>query len=264
MVDGDPRVEAAWLFGSVGRGDADELSDLDLTQAVADDHLDAVAGNPVRPHTYHSVLASARGAFVAQLAPPAWICEAPQNAPPRAAFLTAFYDGTGGPHQVDWIWQARSVARRPAQETVLLVDRCGIGRDDGPLTLGPPTGPVPVRTPVEAVVQSVCSGWAMLLWNAKRAARVPGGEQAQLLRYAVDSVRAVERFVGSPSGLEDVPAHPGPEEKLRLLRDLAGRLEALAARLGPRGVAVPDGAAGHVHRYLDLVERIVVLRARSR
>ena len=34
--EGDGRIAAAWVFGSEGRGTADELSDLDLFVAVAD------------------------------------------------------------------------------------------------------------------------------------------------------------------------------------------------------------------------------------
>ena len=30
QLEADERVDAAWLFGSLGRGDADELSDVDL------------------------------------------------------------------------------------------------------------------------------------------------------------------------------------------------------------------------------------------
>ena len=35
----DERVRALWLSGSLGRGDADAMSDLDLIVAVADDAL---------------------------------------------------------------------------------------------------------------------------------------------------------------------------------------------------------------------------------
>ena len=39
VLDADPRVEAMWVHGSVARGDADALSDLDIIVAVADDGL---------------------------------------------------------------------------------------------------------------------------------------------------------------------------------------------------------------------------------
>jgi hypothetical protein len=40
----DDRVRAAWLHGSVARGDADEVSDMDVICAVADDGLSAYGG----------------------------------------------------------------------------------------------------------------------------------------------------------------------------------------------------------------------------
>ena len=43
VVGGDPRVRAAWVHGSVARGDADEVSDLDVIIAVADDDIPAFA-----------------------------------------------------------------------------------------------------------------------------------------------------------------------------------------------------------------------------
>ena len=41
VVRSDPRVRAAWVHGSVARGDADEVSDLDVIVAVADDDIPA-------------------------------------------------------------------------------------------------------------------------------------------------------------------------------------------------------------------------------
>lgn len=38
----DPRIMAAWLFGSLGRGDADELSDIDIFVVVADEFIEEI------------------------------------------------------------------------------------------------------------------------------------------------------------------------------------------------------------------------------
>src|ERR1051326_5812100 len=84
VLDADYRVCAAWLFGSLGRGDEDALSDLDLFVVVADDHLHAISAD--------------RQTYAAQLGRPLLLPEAPQNAPPAGAYLMALYDGTAGPH----------------------------------------------------------------------------------------------------------------------------------------------------------------------
>jgi len=43
VLAADPRVRAAWVHGSIARGDADEMSDLDVIIAVADDDMTAFA-----------------------------------------------------------------------------------------------------------------------------------------------------------------------------------------------------------------------------
>lgn len=104
----DRRVVAAWLFGSLGRGDADDLSDIDLWVVVSDEHMEAV----------HST----RREYVGSLGEPILIEEAPQNAPSGGAYLLVLYGGVAGPHQVDWYWQPQSSAFIP-QDTRLLFDR---------------------------------------------------------------------------------------------------------------------------------------------
>ena len=68
LLDGDPRITAAWLFGSLGRGDSDELSDIDLFIIVEDEHHEAIVRD--------------RYGYMAQLGEPLLILEAPQNWPP--------------------------------------------------------------------------------------------------------------------------------------------------------------------------------------
>src|SRR2546423_11953623 len=117
LLKGDHRVIAAWLFGSLGRGDADDLSDLDLWVVVADEQI----GEVVRE----------RQEYVARLDEPVLIEEAPQNAPSGGGYLLVLYGGQAGPPQVDWDWQARSDARRPEQ-TCPLFDRVGIPQCEPP------------------------------------------------------------------------------------------------------------------------------------
>ena len=93
--------------------------------------MNAVAGNPSRPTDYRQVLNSPRGRWVAQVAEPLLLLEAPQKAPAGGAFLTSFIAGEAGPQQVDWEWLPQSCARRP-RESLLLFDHAGIPRDTEP------------------------------------------------------------------------------------------------------------------------------------
>ena len=86
----DERVAAAWFAGSLGRGDADAWSDLDVWVVVEDEHAGAV-------------IAGSRS-FVAAVGSPLLILEAPQNAPADVAYLLVLYPGRAGPQQVDWYW----------------------------------------------------------------------------------------------------------------------------------------------------------------
>ena len=63
----DDRIAAAWLFGSVGRGEADDLSDLDLRVVVFDEHIESIC--------------QGRQAYTAQMGEAVLFGEAPQNRP---------------------------------------------------------------------------------------------------------------------------------------------------------------------------------------
>lgn len=95
-LQNDKRIVAAWLFGSLGRGTADALSDIDIWLVVADTFIQDIVAH--------------RQQFVAQIQDPAFFVEAPQNAPQDGGYLMAYYDMPTGPHQVDWYWQPQSLA----------------------------------------------------------------------------------------------------------------------------------------------------------
>ena len=97
----DERIATAWLWGSLGRGDGDALSDIDLWVVLADEAFPAVFAD--------------LPAFVAQVAPPLLTRDEPHNAPPGGAYQTVVYDGETGAHLTDWYFQRRSEACRPPQ-----------------------------------------------------------------------------------------------------------------------------------------------------
>jgi predicted nucleotidyltransferase len=234
-LEGDPRVVAAWLFGSLGRGGDDALSDLDLFVVAADDAIQEVV--------------EGRQRFMAQFGPPLLIVDAPQNAPKGGAYNMALYPGADGPHQVDWYWQPQSAAQIPS-DTRLLFDRAGLPRLDGPTTFE--GGTAPERERLEVVAHAVSFFWAMLLITAKYAARSPREERMGLLKYVCGPLNEVERFLDAPPTSEEGAPHPEPAEKLRVLEQLAGRMEALMPPLRAAGVAVPGEIVPQAQRYLAL------------
>lgn len=257
LLESDPRVNAAWLYGSGGRGTTDELSDIDLSVAVGDAHLAAVAGGPTRPATYGNIAESPRATFLLPLGEPTLLLEAPQNAPARGAFVSAFFPGQAGPQQLDMEWQPSSTARVPPMAHVLF-NRGVVIEPDDPGNQ-PPVGDVPTRTPLEAAVHESSAFWAMLLWNAKQIARFPQNDAFPLLRYLLGSINQVEAF------LSDHPLQhqAGPNSEvnsqmvLALLHRLALRMQALKPALESRGVKLPDAVAAQARGYLHLIQRLV-------
>jgi hypothetical protein len=257
-VEADAYVAAAWLHGSCARGDADALSDLDVTVVVDDDALDAIAGGPSRPVDYSHVLDSPRGRWIRQIAEPLLLLEAPQNAPAGGAFLTTFFAGKAGPQQVDWEWLPRSTARLP-RGSVLLFDRARMSEATGPTTEGRPEL-LPDRTPYEVAAHAVPWFWATVLWNAKHAARYPGDTQMLMVGSTVRAVHDVEQFVdpdtASPA---DEPVVEHPHDRLRILLDLIDRMDRLTATPSPLCADLPSEVAPQVRAYVRLAQAITRL-----
>jgi hypothetical protein len=240
MLEGDHRIAAAWLFGSVGRGESDDLSDLDLRVIVFDEHIAGIC--------------QGRQAHAAQVGEAVLFQEAPQNRPVGGAFLLTLYAGQFGPQEVDWTWEPLSGACL-WPNTHILLNRAGLSKQ-GEMPWG--YQPRPAQTPLEENVQRVSSFWAMLLIIAKYAARSPHEEQMGLIGMSVQPLREVSEYLGlSPRYvMETFPPHGRPQEKLRLLRGLADEMEALMPAIEARGGMVPWAALPHARRFLDLVEAI--------
>jgi predicted nucleotidyltransferase len=245
-LSADPRLVAAWLFGSLGRGDADELSDIDLFVVTADGHHERIVSN--------------RPAFMAQLGEPLLILEAPQNWPPGGVYNMALYPGEEGPHQVDWYWVRHSAAALPT-ETRLLFDHAGLPR------LSTPTRftyqPVPPRPPEEVATQDANLFWVMLLISAKYIARSPW---EQVLAPPVDLLQKVAAFarVPLPNGIDQAPTPAAPLARIDHLRRLAAAMETLAPPVAARGGRPPTTIAPYVTRYLGFVEALIRASARHR
>ncbi len=235
LLDGDPRITAAWLFGSLGRGDSDELSDIDLFIIVEDEHHEAIVGD--------------RYGYMAQLGEPLLILEAPQNWPPGGVYNMALYPGDAGPHQVDWYWVKRSLAVIPS-EVVLLFDRVGLPQKTTPTHFE--YAPVPERPIEEVMTQEINLFWVMLLIGAKYLARGIDGF------WFRDIYAKVANFVEHP--LPDcitAPMPASPLEKVAIFRQSARAMDELHPLLAARGCRTPAQFPPHAYRYLDLIAAMV-------
>ena len=208
LVEQDDRVCAAWLFGSLGRGDADEWSDIDLFVVIHEAQFEEIV--------------AARYAYMARLDEPVLILEAPQNRPPGGVYNMALYPGEFGPHQVDWYWVRQSAAQMPT-EIALWFDRVGLPRLDAPTHFS--YAPVPERSQAEIASQAVNMFWAMLLITAKYLAREPE-EEMGLLPGVEKAYQQVAAFTTSTIALSPhEPAPQTPLAKVGLLRQWAWTME---------------------------------------
>lgn len=235
IAQSDVRISAAWLFGSLGRGDADELSDIDLFLIVEDEAHEEVVAN--------------RYTYMAQLGEPLLILEAPQNWPPGGVYNMALYWGDWGPHQVDWYWVRRSQAIIPS-EVVLLFDRVGLAHKAEPTKFD--FAPVPERPIAEIIKQDVHLFWVMLLIGAKYLARGTDGFWFRDLygKLAQRFDQPIPEAITSP-----MPANR--KEQLAIFRQAANAMVDLMPMLTKSGARMPTHFPPHAHRYLDLIESII-------
>jgi predicted nucleotidyltransferase len=97
-------VDAIWLAGSLGRGDGDALSDVDLTLVAA-------------PGRTQELVARVRERL-GDVGPVAFVHDAPQNAPVEGTQLNVLYGTYPLPVEIDWsVWPP--VAERPSDVTAL-------------------------------------------------------------------------------------------------------------------------------------------------
>jgi hypothetical protein len=235
----DERVRAAWLFGSLGRGTADVLSDIDVFFVVADEHL--------------AEIASSRRSYVAQAGSLTVLVEGPQN----GAYLMAWYYGELGPIGSDWYWQPKSQAVIPA-ETVVLFDKDGLPRSDKS-THFDGYQPTPEISPWVAAQNAWCFAWAMLWITGKYAVRSPHEPRMELLRYSLNAYNEVRRFCGLPeiSFTDESLTAPTPEAKFEILEDCVAAMASIMFTLEQNRIAPIGHLTSDTERYLNLLRSLV-------
>lgn len=242
ILSADARVVAAWLAGSLGRGDADAYSDVDLWVVVRDDDIVAVRDG--------------RRQFVEVLGPPVLISEAPQNAPPGGAYLWTLYQGKHGPQHVDWNWLPESGAKVPADAKVLF-DKLGLAPAEESRRV-PPTG----EELTSALTQECAFFWGMCGVVAKYIARRKAYDALNLLNLVAFTSDRIEWLLGraelpsyNESVWDEVPLFTEPEDQLGLLRKLTAAMEwEIGPTVEEAGGQVPHDAIPQLYELFRLVE----------
>ncbi len=248
VIREDGRVRAAWVTGSVARGEDDSLSDIDICVVVADDATDDFVDS--------------RRCHAAKPAWPILLMDNLGNAPICGAYLLAWYGGEAGPQHVDWFWQAESEARRPEGADVLF-DRAGIRPAPRSVTTmrgspSPPSGPNPPLT--ELLTQKTTFFWAMSLIVAKYIARRDGEKVSRMTdvvaRTLVELASLCGKSMAPLDGLEDGLETASSPTQFQVLGNLARRADALECQLASQGVVVPAEAVRQAYRFFKLAESL--------
>jgi hypothetical protein len=245
VLAGDSTVAAAWLWGSEGRGDADELSDFDLFVIVHD----------------AAEIASVHERFFA-FGEVQWCREVPFNAPTGGRYFTVGYPAAVEPLPVDFYWQPASDAVLGTDARVL-VEKAPIRRVDvetfatfTPMADRPSPHPDDPRQRLEGLLVWFWSMFGSLSKQLARGQDEQAAEQVPLL----DGVLALALAeLGRPhSPLAGVPV-------LVSLRHLAAQMEALHDDLASIGLEVPGPAATKkAWTSLDVADELRAAGWRSR
>lgn len=184
-LEADPAISAAGLVGSLGRGDADDWSDVDLLIVVPDDQVEHHADATQLPGSKQVT----------------WSIDARHNAPRGAGAVGARYVIDGLPLHVDWHVYPRSLAAWVADAKVIF-DSHGLPRLNDTFSEYQDKREVQPPTPKAA--------------NAHRLLQVSLIPVAAkyVVRRSAEAGRMVE-FVGGPHAPEASPA-----EYLATLRQL--------------------------------------------
>ncbi len=240
----DPRIRAAWLWGSFGRSEADDLSDLDPWLIVTDE------------------AAPQMGASLAQYAENtgSLICgsEYPRNAPLGGGSYGSLHEGRHGLLHVDCYWQPPS-AQAPVPEYAVLFDRLDEHAGAEPVSFSPAASEPTNADPIE---DGLGFTWLMFSIAAKHLARDPNSDMALLL-YPKPGLENALRLLGEEQLITplDWSMSKKPMERLARLRALVEKTGRATEIANAQGVSMSLQYAPCLLRYLDMVEGILMADA---
>ena len=180
LLQGDERVAAAWLFGSLGRGEGDA--------SVAT----WTYGSWSRTST---LMKSLRAGATMSPAPGTRRCWSRRRRTLRRAAATSWRSIPAQPDLTRWTGTGRHGRLRASRSSAALIDRAGFHT---PTPARPSARPShrPERDPWIRRPRCSAPFWAMLLIAAKYVARSPNDEQMGLLGFLIGPL---ERSGASPA-----------------------------------------------------------------
>ena len=242
----DPRIVAAWLSGSFGRGEADVWSGLDLHVAVKDEAYEAMLAAPLNLFALAGEPLLIQGGF-------------PSDSVPGGMFWLVIYRG---PVEIDWNIGPVSKAAKPVASHSLIEKRQIAEAAE------------PVRPHADAIAKKAQAQleffWAMAPIACKYAGRGHTRlaiEQSSLLRRAF---AGLWHSANSPEHLDEPfhqnrPMEPAldalisrfsvnvtPLEALDVIESFCDEVERLHPVLAALGVRIPAAMPGELRKILGI------------
>jgi len=221
-LSNDERFAAAWLTGSYGRNDADEVSDLDLNLVVAEPHSESLCTRQVQ--VSHRTTAE-RFALFSKFGTPALIHENNNNAPEGGTFTFVLYAEFA--LMVDWTLIPLVKAKRP-YPSQLLFDKANI-----------PIASLPEPEELEQSKKSVVEIWAFFwMMTAITIKYIIRGDNVFVTHWLEELhglIHEIERRInrlprqytrGSLSQFQ-----PTRERQLESIRQLCNKMQALTQQV---------------------------------
>lgn len=238
----DARIRAALLWGSFGRGKADDLSDLDPWLLVADE-----AAASIEPILRR--YAEQTGSLISAAE------NIPQYAPPGGGYVGFLHEGRHGLLQVDCYWQPVSVPLPDAEYAVLFDRQAEAYATQQYPEFTPPDEAQGLQAEVEPGLRFT---WFMFLITAKGLARDPATDLS-LMFYPKPGLEGAAARLGQVDLLtaDDWAVPEEPLEKVDRLRHLGSKVEQLRVIANAQGCSFSSAYTPCLFRYLDLVEGIL-------
>jgi predicted nucleotidyltransferase len=244
-LSNDEHFPAAWLTGSCGRNEADEVSDLDISLVVADAYGKSLCTRleQVSPRT-----APERLTLFHKFGEPALIHENNNNAPEGGTFTFVLYSGSA--LMVDWTITPLTNAVRPF-ESHLLFDRANI-----PVSV--PTEPEDLEQSRKSVAEQWAFFWMMTAVTIKYVLREDDVFVTHWLEnlhgLALDIERRIQRKPWKYVRGSLTQLHPTRKQQVESLRRLCKRMQALAVEVEQFSGITPALPLAEIETLLSLVE----------
>lgn len=239
----DERFVAAWLTGSLGRNEADALSDIDLTVVVGEQYSQALC---VRPAQVSTPIPKDRLDLFCLFGEPSVIYENHNNAPKESTFTFVLYQNSA--LMVDWTLVPQPQAKRPYVSR-LLFDKVG-------LAISPPPEPESLDQRVKNASETVAFFWMMAAVIVKYIVRGDEVFVVRWLEHLHQMTQEVERLLagkaweyqrGSLSMLM-----PTPERQIEALTQLCNHMLDLMPEISKLGGTVPISPMRTIETLLNL------------